>query len=324
MTRLVAVTGASGFIGRHLSTQLAARGFEVRAIVRPSAVPLRRHTLHPEVAVVRAALDPTALADAFRNVEAVIHLAGVIAAVRENDYWTVNVAGTRAVAEAARRARARLVHVSSLAAAGPAAPASPRSEDDAPAPLTPYGRSKLESERAVAGFDGLNWIVLRPGVVYGPGDRAMLPLFRFARRGFLPLVGRSSAAYTCIHVADVVRAIEAAIDASVNREAIFVGHPVPVTARELLEGVRAAAGRRAVIIRVPALVTRIGAAVGDLAGAVRGQPMLLNRSRYRELYADGFACRVDRLREHLGVVAQIDLRDGLEETAAWYKREGWL
>jgi len=52
--------------------------------------------------------------------------------------------------------------------------------------------------------------------------------------------------------------------------------------------------------------------------------MLLNRSRYRELYADGFACRVDRLREHLGVVAQIDLRDGLEETAAWYKREGWL
>ncbi|PYR26208.1 MAG: hypothetical protein DMF98_09765 [Acidobacteria bacterium] len=73
-------------------------------------------------------------------------------------------------------------------------------------------------------------------------------------------------------MADVVRAIEAAIDASVNREAIFVGHPVPVTARELLEGVRAAAGRRAVIIRVPALVTRIGAAVGDLAGAVRGQP----------------------------------------------------
>jgi dihydroflavonol-4-reductase len=324
MTRVVAVTGASGFIGRHLCTHLAARGFEVRAIVRPSAGTPRRHSPHPDVVVVPAALDPTTLADAFRNVEAVIHLAGVIAALREDEYWTVNVAGTRAVAEAARRARARLVHVSSLAAAGPAAPSSPRSEDDPPAPLTPYGRSKLESERAVAGFDGLNWIVLRPGVVYGPGDRAMLPLFRFAHRGFLPLVGRPGAAYTCIHVADVVRAIEAAIDASVNREVIFVGHPVPVTARELLEGVRAAAGSRAVILRVPALVMRMGAAAGDLAGAVRGQPMLLNRSRYRELYADGFACRVDRLRDRLGVVAQIDLRDGLEQTAAWYKKEGWL
>jgi nucleoside-diphosphate-sugar epimerase len=161
-------------------------------------------------------------------------------------------------------------------------------------------------------------------VVYGPGDRAMLPLFRFAHRGFLPLVGRPGAAYTCIHVADVVRAIEAAIEANVNREVIFVGHPVPVTARELLEGVRAAAGSRAVILHVPALVMRIGAAAGDLAGAVRGQPMLLNRSRYRELYADGFACRVDRLRERLGVVAQIDLRDGLEQTAAWYRREHWL
>jgi dihydroflavonol-4-reductase len=324
MTRVVAVTGASGFIGRHLSTHLAARGFEVRAIVRPSAGTPRRHSPHPDVVVVPAALDPTPLADAFRNVEAVIHLAGVIAALREDEYWTVNVAGTRAVAEAARRARARLVHVSSLAAAGPAAPASPRSEDDPPSPLTPYGRSKLESERAVAGFDGLDWIVLRPGVVYGPGDRAMLPLFRFAHRGFLPLVGRPGAAYTCIHVADVVRAIEAAIDANVNREVIFVGHPVPVTARELLEGVRAAAGSRAVILRVPALVMRIGAAAGDLAGAVRGQPMLLNRSRYRELYADGFACRVDRLRDRLGVVAQIDLRDGLEQTAAWYRREHWL
>jgi dihydroflavonol-4-reductase len=324
MTRRVAVTGASGFIGRHLVARLAARGVEVRAIVRPSPVNLRRHTLPPEVVIVPAPLDSSALAEAFHGVDAVVHLAGVIAARHVDDYRQVNVAGTRAVAEAACRARARLVHVSSLAAAGPAAPSCPRSEDDPPAPLTPYGRSKLESEQAVAHVHGLDWIVLRPGVVYGPGDRAMLPLFRFARRGILPLVGRAGAAYTCIHVADVVRALEAAIDANVRGEAIFVGHPVPVTAHDLLQRVRAAAGSRALILRVPMPLTRLAAAAGDLAGAIRGRPLLLNGSRYRELYADGFTCRVDRLREHLGVVATIGLSEGLAQTAAWYTAHGWL
>src|SRR5439155_1254769 len=79
---------------------------------------------------------------------------------------------------------------SSLAAAGPAPIASPRTEDDPAAPINAYGRTKLEGERAVRGMDGLSWVILRPGTVYGPGDRAVLPLFQSAKRGVLPLVGR--------------------------------------------------------------------------------------------------------------------------------------
>jgi nucleoside-diphosphate-sugar epimerase len=71
-------------------------------------------------------------------------------------------------------------------------------------------------------------------------------------------------------------------------------------------------------------VTRLAAWAGDLAGAVRGRPLPLNRWRYRELYAEGFACSVDRLRERLGVVAQIGLSEGLARTAAWYREERWL
>lgn len=304
MNHRVAVTGVSGFIGRHVARHLAARGTDV--------VPVRRP------------FERVTLLEALRGVDAVVHLAGVVSALREQDYIAANVDGTRAVAEAARTAGVPLIHISSLAAAGPASPRAPRSEDDPPAPINAYGRSKLEGERAIAAIDGLRWTMLRPGVVYGPGDRALLPLFRFAARGVMPLVGRADAAYTFIHVTDLVRAITAAVDSPAAGDTMFAGHPHPVTTREILEGVRTAAGARAAIMRIPMAVTRLAAIAGDIGGTLRGRPSVINSRRYVELASEGFVCRVDRLRDRLGIVARIDLREGLAETAAWYRQEGWL
>ena len=303
MTRRVAVTGAGGFIGRHVTAALAARGDVPVPIARPFRVP--------------------ALVEAFRGVDSVVHLAGIVSAVHERDFVAANVDGTRAVAEAAGIAGIRLIHVSSLAAAGPAPFSAPRSEGDLSAPITPYGRSKLEGERVVLATPGLRWTILRPGVVYGPGDRAMLPLFRYAALGMLPLVGRADAAYTFIHVRDAVRAILAAVDVDA-RLVLFVGHPRPVTTRRLLEAVRANTGDKARIIRVPLALTRVAAAFGDVFGLITGRPATINRRRYTELASPGFVCRVDRLREMLGVEARIDLEQGIAETAGWYRAEGWL
>jgi nucleoside-diphosphate-sugar epimerase len=300
----VAVTGASGFIGRHVVAELAAGGI--------TAVPVGRPFL------------PETLADTLRGAAAVVHLAGVVSAAREADYFTANVEGTRAVAEAARRAGVRMVHISSLAAAGPAPASAPRSEDDPPNPITTYGRSKLESERVIERMAGLNWIALRPGVVYGPRDRAMLPLFTMAAKGFLPLVGRADAAYSMIHVADCVRAIAAAITSDVAGQTIFVCHPRPVSVRNLLDAIRGAVNPGARVVAVPNPITRLAALAGDFLGALRGRRMVINSRRYTELTSEGFACRVDRLRDRLGVIAQIDLDQGLRDTARWYCEQGWL
>jgi dihydroflavonol-4-reductase len=300
----IAVTGASGFIGRQLVAHLAARGDEVVPVRRPFEAP--------------------ALTALFRGVSTVVHLAGLVSAVRERDFTSANVDATRCVAEAARDAGVRLVHVSSLAAAGPAPAAAPRSEGDPPHPITAYGRSKLAGERVLHETAGLRWIALRPGVVYGPGDRAMLPLFRMATRGILPLIGRPGAAYTVIHVADVVRAIAAAVDADLAGEAIFVGHPASATPRSIVEGIRAAVAPQARVVSVPMPLTRIVAFAGDAVQALLGRPTLINQSRYRELNAEGFVCRVDRLRERLGIVADIGLEEGLAQTAEWYRRLEWL
>ena len=298
------MSGASGFIGRHLVAHFAARGDQV--------VPVRRP------------FEPSTLLETLHGADAVVHLAGVVSALREQDYFVANVDGTRAVAAAARTAGIPLIHISSLAAAGPASPRAPRSEDEANAPINAYGRSKLGGEREVAALDGLRWTILRPGVVYGPGDRALLPVFRLAARGLLPLVGRADAAYTFIHIADLLRVITAAVDTPAAGDILFAGHPQPVTTRALLEGVRDAAGGRAAIVPIPLGVTRLAALAGDAAGALLGRRTVINSRRYAELASEGFVCRVDRLRDRLGVVARMDLRDGLADACAWYRNEGWL
>jgi nucleoside-diphosphate-sugar epimerase len=316
----VAVTGATGFIGRHLTAELVARGVDVRAIVRPRSP----NPAPPGATLVQAPLETSALTEAFAGLDAVVHLAGVVSTVHEREYVEVNGGGTAAVGTAARTAGARLIYVSSLAAAGSAPPAAPRREEDPSQPLTPYGRSKLEGERHLAALEGLEYTILRPSVVYGPGDRAMLPLFRFARRGLLPLVGRRDAAYTFIYVHDVIRAIEAALAGPALQDSVFVGHPQPVTARELLTGIQTALGVSATTIPIPGVVTGLAAMAGEAAGKLFGRPMLLNRWRNAELSAEGFVCNVDRLRDRLGIVAQVDLQQGLNKTANWYREQGWL
>jgi nucleoside-diphosphate-sugar epimerase len=300
----IAVTGATGFIGRHVVAHLRSRGDEVIEVGRP--------------------LQRAAVSKAIAGAETLVHVAGVVSASRDADYIAVNVDATAAVAEATRECEARLVHISSLAAAGPAGPQAPRSEGDPPAPMTAYGRSKLEGERVVAAIPGLRWTVLRPGVVYGPGDRALLPLFVLASRGVLPNIGRASAAYTFVYIADLVRAIASAVDRGASGDVLFVGHSKPVTTRALLDGVRNAVGRGAMIVPVPWAVLKLVALLGDVGGAVRGKPLPMNSRRYAELTTDGFVCRVDRLRDRLGVVATVGLDEGLAEAAAWYRREGRL
>jgi len=316
----IAVTGATGFIGRHLVASLISRGVAVRAVVRPESP----HPAPPGAAVVRAPLQASALAGAFAGVDAVVHLAGVVSAVDAETYAAVNAGGTREVAAAADAAGARLVHVSSLAAAGPAPASRPRGEDDVSAPITPYGRSKLDSERALVAFPSLRWTVLRPGVVYGPGDRAVLPLFKLAAGPVAAVVGRAGAAYTFVYIADVVRAIGAALEGTAAGGTFFVGHPEPVTPRGLLETIQQTLGRGGALIRIPMPVIWAAAQVCDVLGRATGRAMLINRWRYAELAAEGFVCRVDRMRDVLGVPAAVDLASGIAKTAEWYRREGWL
>ena len=122
----------------------------------------------------------------------------------------------------------------------------------------------------------------------------------------------------------MARAVQAAFDVRADGETFFVGHPAPVSACDVIHTIGDVLGRRGVVVPVPAALVRAAGRVGDVVGTWTGRPALLNQWRTRELFAEGFVCSVDRLRDRLGVTAQVNLHDGLARTARWYTAEGWL
>ena len=208
----------------------------------------------------------------------------------------------------------RLINISSLAAAGPASPRAPRSEDDPPAPINAYGRSKLAGERAVASVDGLRWTTLRPGVVYGPRDRALLPLFQIAARG-RDAARRPRGRRLHLHPRRAISCGRSWRRSITRRPATRSSPDIAIRSRRARSSrtcVRPS-GARAAIVRVPD-----GADARGRARRRRGrddprQAAVINSRRYAELASEGFVCRVDRLRDRLGIVAAIGLREGLAD-----------
>ncbi|MFI1256877.1 NAD-dependent epimerase/dehydratase family protein [Streptomyces netropsis] len=202
------ITGATGFIGRHLARHLVERGHHVTALVRRDGRVFGSLTVRGDLVTGEG------LAAAVRGVDRVIHLAGVTKAADPRLYALVNTVGTERLlaAVAARPEPPRLVYCSSLAAAGPG---RRRHEDDPPAPVSAYGRSKLGGELALReGADRAPAVVVRPPIVYGPGDREFLPRLATAvRAGLLPAVGLPGPRhYSLLHVEDLCRALLTAAD----------------------------------------------------------------------------------------------------------------
>lgn len=313
MSGRVAVTGGTGFIGWHICQRLRDAGWTVTAMVRPGS----RKALPAGVDRVEASLEANALVRACQRADVIVHAAGIVRARSAADYAAVNVEGTRAVIEAALALGARLVHVSSLTAAGPAPAEQPRREDDVSHPITDYGASKLAAEIVLRDASSLRWTIVRPAAVYGPRDRQFLPLFQAARRGlFLRLPNAAAFSLTLVHVDDVARASEAVCGSdAVDGETLFVGHPTPASMDEMLETLASTFGRAYRPLPVPFALARLGAWLG-----VGG----LSPERLHEVQSPGFVCSVERATRCLGFQAAIALPEGFRSTAAWYRSTGWL
>ena len=214
----IAVTGANGFIGENVVRYLSGAGWKVQAIVRPG----RRCTVPDGVELIAAPLVAAELVRVAAGTDVIVHAAGRTRAATARQLQIANVEVTREAVHAAAELGARLIHISSQAAAGPGTPERPRSEDDPPSPLTAYGRSKLAAEEVVRTSHRLRWTIVRPALVYGPADRNTLPLFQLARRGIALGAARSPApAYTFVHVDDVARGIEAAATTRTAERQVF-------------------------------------------------------------------------------------------------------
>ena len=318
MSRIVAVTGATGFIGWHVARRFVDSGWHVRALVRPES----DRAVPAGVERIVAPLLEREIVAACGNADALVHMAAVVGIRSDAEFRRSNVDAAIEVARAASRLGVRLVHMSSLGATGPGLPSDPPTEESPLRPVNPYGKSKRDAELLVKSVGGLRWTILRPTLVYGPRDRNFFPMFRLASRGIFPVPSRG--VYNVVHVSDVARAVElATLSDAATGETFFVGHPRQVTISELMAPLAPIFGKRFRPIPVPRLALWLGAQIGSVARQV-GIPAPLDRARWNEMRSPGFVCRVDKARERLGFVATIELAEGLKGTAEWYAKNGWL
>jgi len=235
----IAITGGTGFVGRHLAARLVANGHEVVVVGRGD--PAKDDLLPRGVTVVAADIsDSVALATAFGGCDAVAHCAGINREIGRQTYATVHVQGTRAVVDASRAAGvARLVMLSFL-----------RARPDGP---TEYHRSKWDAEQLVR-RSGLTWTILKAGVIYGRGDH-MLDHLSHAFHTFpiFGLVGLKEQPVRPVAVADVARVLEAAVtgDPRLADRTMAVLGPEEMPLGDAVRRVARVTGRRPVFLRLP-------------------------------------------------------------------------
>jgi len=324
------ITGGTGFIGSHLVEALLARGEKVRCLVR-SPDKLRWLSGRDVEIVTGDCLHPQSLVEAVRGVDHVYHAAGVLWSANEEAYLRGNVQGTRNLIEACDRAcpgLARFVLVSSQAAAGPGTGSGPRTESDAPAPITTYGKSKLLAEQVVLDYKTrISAVVVRPCAVYGPRDTAFLAYFRIVHRGFLiEFGGGEDRIVSLCHVSDVVGGIIRAAHAvsAASGSVYFLADPKPYSWREVESIIEQAMGIRAKRLRIPVWLLYGLGMLGQGYGRATGKSVMLNRSRVAEMTARRWDCDAGKARRELEFAPVMNLNDGLRDVVRWYKKEQWL
>ncbi len=319
---LALVTGGQGFIGSHLCERLLACGHRVRVLARPASSLANLEGLAFET--VRGDLTQGDLAPALAGVGWVFHLAGALEGFREADLMRVNRDGTRRLLAAcrARAPEARFMLVSSLAAAGPSG-ARPRTEADPPRPLTWYGRSKLAAEQEVLA-SGLNSVILRPPVVFGPRDRDVLACFRLAQRGLLPVPGNGRRRYSLLYAPDLADGLLRAAETPCPSGAVFQLTGPDRTWAEFNRAIAAALGRPARLVPLPEAALRLCGHGADLWARLRGRPGIFSSQKVLEMLAAGWVASPDKAARELGWTAPTPLDRALAATAAWYRNHGWL
>jgi uncharacterized protein YbjT (DUF2867 family) len=305
MQPTLAMTGATGFVGRATLRQAVEAGWHVRALTR------RAQEARDGVTWIAGALDrPDSLAEMVAGADALLHIAGVVNVPTRAAFEAGNAVATANVVEAARGAGVlRFVHVSSLAAREPG--------------LSHYGWSKARAETIVEA-SGLDWTIVRPPAVFGPGDTEMLDLFRMARRGLMliPPRGRMSAIYVD-ELARLLVALAAERHAGVGQTyEPDDGQPGGWSHRGFARAIGRAVGRdRIATLAVPAPLLHAGARLDMLVRRHRAK-LTADRARYIAhpdwVAAEGACPPPDLWRP------AVDTADALAETVRWYRQEGWL
>ena len=346
----VLLTGGTGFVGRHLLPQLLAAGAKVTCLTRAVS-----RTGHLPAGVATALADLSSgqgLEQALEGKDVVIHMAALLFGLGWQDYLRANALAARSMAGALTRLDAagrlpknfRFVQVSSLAATGPSGSAPGVNDATPPAPVSAYGWSKMLTEQVLGRALGQNLVTLRPPIIYGSGDKGLLPVFKGVLRAAIavsPGAGREFFV-SAVHADDMAQAVlcacrpEASGVYHLSDGEVYTMADFCRTMGAMIDKALARAPRKVRVLRMPlpvmACTAGLSTACAVAADAVTNRLLghglrrapAWNLDKYREAREAGWLCDNSRICRELGFAPRVNLEAGMTEAIEGYRREGWL
>ncbi|MFT5709582.1 MAG: nucleoside-diphosphate-sugar epimerase [Halioglobus sp.] len=300
----VAVTGATGFIGQALCSHLIKEGFSVCALVRD--IVRASSLIDTNVTLVAGSLDDTeSLQVLLKNCDAVIHCAAAVRGQSQEDFNRTNVQGTARLLEAVQSQSKipKFLMISSLAAREPE--------------LSWYAKSKYQAEQLLHTQPGtLDWTILRPPPVYGPGDKEMLPVFKAMVRGIAPVPGDTRARTSLVHVDDVVSAITALLGIAQLGRATYTLHDGKINGydwTEMADEVANVWHCKVRLVRIPATLLNAFARINLTLSKVLGYAPMLTPAKLRELRHPDWVVNNTEITAATGWTPHISFKTGLEK-----------
>jgi nucleoside-diphosphate-sugar epimerase len=325
----VLVTGAAGFTGVSLAKSLVAAGHRVRGLARNRAgmALLEQAGVQTVVGDIR---NPAVLREAVQGVDTVYHLAAVFrrAGVPDSEYREVHVDATRQLIELSAAAGVRrVVHCSTVGVHGSVSEEAPATED---APLHPadiYQATKLEGEQTAldtAARSGVPLTVIRPGPIYGPGDKRLLKLIGGVARRRFRLLGDGSPHFQMVYIDDLTEGFRLAAESpeAEGRTYILTGNEAP-TLKELVQEIARVAHVAAPRFRLPVWPFRLAGAICEAVCIPFGIEPPIYRRRV-SFFTSNRWFDTSRARSELGFAPKVPLRDGIRRTLDSYRQLEWI
>jgi len=324
----VFITGATGFIGSHLTDKLINKNYEIRCLARKTSN-LRWLKDKPVELVYGDLWDDKILEKAIEDVDYVYHVGGVNFAKKKEDYFRGNTEGTENLIKITHRVNPDLkkfLYTSSQTAVGPSFGNKPVDENTEYHPITTYGRSKMEAEKVVRKyFDKMNCTIVRAPAVYGPRDVAILEYFKTMSKGLQPLIGFNNKMVSLIHSSDLV---DGMILAAESEKAVsniyFISSEKFYTWKEVGELTSKLMNKRTITIKIPHFIVYFVGANAQFFSMFSKKPAIMNLEKCRDLTTQYWICSTEKAKRELGYKETLGLEKGLKDTIDWYKEMKWI
>jgi len=317
----VLVTGATGFIGSHLCEELIKRGYSVTCLVRETSNLSWIEDLDLKL-VKGDCTDRESLLNALHDFDYVLHLAGLTKSGSDDAFFSINTTGTANLIEAVAEKNPQLkrfVYMSSLSAVGPSKNGTPVDEHAQPSPVSSYGKSKLEGEKAILKYkDTIPVTILRPAAVYGPRDKDFLVLFKMVKKGIFPDWGKSY--YSFLYIDDLIQGIILCAESKgAEGKTYFLSENTFHSNEEVMIVISSALNTKARRLRIPKFVIPFCSFIGEKTNAE-----IINKDKMKEFSHLNWTCDARKVKEEIGFLPRVVIRDGMKWTADWYRIHKWL